>query len=179
MKRSRWAVMISGRGSNLRALLQTWKRRDIALVLSSKADAPGIHFARRAGVPVEILPKKIDWREVHRLLNVYRIDRVFLAGFMKILPADFVGQWEERIVNVHPSLLPAYAGLDSIRRAYDDRHPVGVTVHEVTAGVDAGPVLVRRAVDDSANKSWDEVLWQVHVTEQRLVARTISRWRCA
>lgn len=149
-----WAVFISGRGSNLQALLDLGAGVDIRRVYSSRARAPGVRRARRAGVGVTILSNPIDWGELHRDLLHRRIDRVFLAGFMKIVPADFVRRWEGRIFNVHPSLLPSYPGLRAFERSWDEGADVGATVHEVIPELDAGPVVLqRRALESESIES--------------------------
>ena len=178
IRRENWCVFLSGRGSNLGALLQIPSMASIRLVVSSKAGAEGIRRARRRGIPVEILPKKTDWNEVDTLLRRHRVERIFLAGFMKVLPAEFVERWHGKIVNVHPSLLPAYAGLKSIERAYRDHADMGITVHEVIAEVDRGRRLRQQKVFSAGAlpASMDEAEFWMHVCEHRLVRKVCERW---
>jgi formyltetrahydrofolate-dependent phosphoribosylglycinamide formyltransferase len=185
--RKKWAVMISGRGSNLAALLELRSHVDIRLVVSSNPEAHGLLRAKRAGVPTALTPFKtdskgktrIDWLKLDELLRSRGVTNVFLAGFMKVIPASFVNLWQGRIVNLHPSILPAYPGLESIERAYRDGHDLGLTVHEVTAEVDAGRVICQRrclkaAIVNEYSLATAEFL--VHVDEQRAVKEAIVRW---
>lgn len=173
----RWAVFVSGTGSNLNALLDARPEADVALVVSSTPKAYALVRARRAGIPTWIIPQPYDWDTIHRQLLDHCIDRVFLAGFMKIVPPDFVNRWREKIVNVHPSLLPAYPGLKSIRRAYDEHQPLGVTVHGVIAEMDAGPHLLQRKVESRACADFESAEFMVHLAEHRLVRESVRRCR--
>ncbi|MES2854261.1 MAG: formyltransferase family protein, partial [Bdellovibrionota bacterium] len=134
----RWAVLISGRGSNLSSLLLNTDF-DIRLVVSSSDSAEGLLKARRAGVPTRIAPTKrtltgktkLDFEKLSEELAQCGITHVLLAGFMKIVPASFVSRWNGKILNLHPSMLPLYPGLDSIQNAFAAGADMGVTVHEV------------------------------------------------
>ena len=172
--RKRWAVFISGRGSNLRALLQSGSDK-ISLVVTSKESAQGARLARRFGVPVLSLPKSIDWNGLELELKKYRITDVFLAGFMKVIPQNFLKN-RSRVLNVHPSLLPAYPGLKSMRKSYDDAVDMGVTVHRVTEEVDGGEILLQKvSVKSKLRLTWDEAKLRTHIVEQRLVAKAFCR----
>lgn len=180
----RWAVLISGRGSNLAALLEWREEIDIRLVMSSSAKACGILRARRAGVPVETTPlvpgtKKIDWPAVIRRIEESGATHVFLAGFMKLVPEELINRFSPgRIVNLHPSLLPAYPGLKSIERAYYDGAELGCTVHDVILEVDSGKVLCQRRTlrkEDIAQYGFEQVEFLLHVDEQRIVREVIRR----
>ncbi|MBX3040278.1 MAG: hypothetical protein KF789_06150, partial [Bdellovibrionaceae bacterium] len=122
-------MFISGRGSNLQALLDQSPVQEIRWVFSSKDSAPGLLRAKRAGVPVTVLAKKIDWDALDLELRKRGITDLFLAGFMKMVPASFVAKWEGRILNVHPSLLPMYPGLEAFEKSYQEKQDMGVTVH--------------------------------------------------
>lgn len=185
--RKRWAVLISGRGSNLAALLDMRPQADIHLVVSSSAAAHGLLRARRAGAATCLTPlmassntagsKKIDWAALDRLLRQTGITHIFLAGFMKVLPGSFVDAWAGRIVNLHPSLLPAYPGLRSIERAHADAADVGVTIHDVTAEVDAGTIICQRRslkADEVRGYSLPAAEFLIHVDEQRAVRAVIE-----
>ncbi len=174
--RKRWAVLISGRGSNLGALLEVQDEIQTAVVVSSKASADGLLKARRAGVATLILEKKIDWAALDAELRRRRITHVCLAGFMRIVPQEFVAQWKNRVVNLHPSLLPKYPGLQSIEVAFDADDDLGVTVHYVDEGVDTGDVILqsRCLKSPKANGySLAHTEFLVHVAEQRLLKRAI------
>jgi phosphoribosylglycinamide formyltransferase 1 len=178
--KDRWAVLVSGRGSNLSALLEMRDVLDIRLVVSSNAKAPALLKAKRAGVPTLLLEKKIDWQKLDRALRAHGVNHIFLAGFMKVVPADFVQRWQGKILNLHPSLLPAYPGLKSIERAFEERADLGVSVHLVNEGVDEGPLLAQRrtiAAAQIAKQSLSEIEFKVHVDEQRLVRETMFKWK--
>ncbi|BAT20001.1 phosphoribosyl glycinamide formyltransferase [Asaia bogorensis NBRC 16594] len=147
------AVFISGRGSNMNALIEACARPDyparIALVLSNNPDAAGLETARNAGLEAvaidhRLFPKDREGHEkaIEACLEKAGIEVICLAGYMRVLTPYLVGRWAGRMLNIHPSLLPAYPGLDTHERALaagDTRH--GCTVHLVTDGVDEGPVL--------------------------------------
>ncbi|WP_240386558.1 phosphoribosylglycinamide formyltransferase [Asaia bogorensis] len=147
------AVFISGRGSNMNALIEACARPDyparIALVLSNNPDAPGLDTARNAGLEAvaidhRLFPKDREGHEkaIEACLEKAGIEVICLAGYMRVLTPYLVGRWAGRMLNIHPSLLPAYPGMDTHERALaagDTRH--GCTVHLVTDGVDEGPIL--------------------------------------
>ncbi len=159
MSRKRVAVLISGRGSNMAALIEAAKAEDypaeIALVISNIPGAGGLATAAANGIVAVTIDQKPFGRDreaferaVQALLVEHRIDIVCLAGFMRILTPWLVGQWEWRMINIHPSLLPAFKGLDTHARALADgvtKH--GATVHFVTAEIDAGDVILQGEVD--------------------------------
>ncbi len=154
----RVAVFCSGRGSNMAALIAAAQAPDypasIALVLSNQPDAPALAIAQAAGIAAIAVPSKpfgrdreAHEREIHRVLVVHKIEIVCLAGYMRILTPYLVGQWSGRMLNIHPSLLPAYPGLDTHARvlaAGEATH--GCTVHLVTEVMDAGPILAQASV---------------------------------
>jgi phosphoribosylglycinamide formyltransferase-1 len=158
MARKRVAVLISGRGSNLAALIAAAKDAhypaEIALVVSNRADAAGLAHARAHGIAIEIVEQAHHGedregfeRALHAVLQRHRIDIVCLAGFMRLLSPWFVGQWRDRMLNIHPALLPAFKGLNTHERvlaAGVKTH--GASVHFVVPEVDAGPVLAQEAV---------------------------------
>jgi phosphoribosylglycinamide formyltransferase 1 len=157
---ARLAVLASGRGSNLAALLAAFPPEataatpadaTVALVISDRREAGALALARAAGVPALHLPFGRDRAAfeaaAHEALREAAIDVVALAGFMRILSPTFVAHWHGRLLNVHPSLLPAFPGLHAVGQALAAGvHTAGCTVHFVDAGVDTGPVVVRRAV---------------------------------
>lgn len=178
--RPRWAAMLSGRGSNLAALLDLEDEIDLRLVVSSKASAVGLCRARKAGLPTMVLDKKTNWPELDQVLRCYRIDAIFLLGFMKILPESFLREWKGRIINLHPSLLPTYPGLESLARAHADQAAMGATIHEVVKEVDAGQILLQRksvSAEKVASVALERAETWVHVDEQRLVREIAQKWR--
>ncbi|MGA2565480.1 MAG: phosphoribosylglycinamide formyltransferase [Pseudolabrys sp.] len=158
MSRKRVAVLISGRGSNMAALIEAAKAKDypaeIALVLSNKAHAGGLATARAAGIATEVVDHTAFGKDraafdaaMQAVLTKHRIDFVCLAGFMRLLTPGFVAQWPQRMLNIHPSLLPAFKGLDTHKRAIEAGTTMhGATVHFVTGDLDAGPIIVQAAV---------------------------------
>jgi phosphoribosylglycinamide formyltransferase-1 len=158
MTRKRAAVLISGRGSNMTALIEAAKADDypavIALVVSNLANAPGLERARDAGIPAAVVDHAAFGEDraafEHALdatLREHRIDLVCLAGFMRLLTPWFVARWSGRMLNVHPALLPQFKGLHTHRRALEagaKRH--GATVHFVVPEMDAGPIVEQESV---------------------------------
>jgi phosphoribosylglycinamide formyltransferase 1 len=175
--RRRTAVLISGRGSNLRALIEACAQPDasaeVALVISNRADAAGLRHARDCGVATEMIPHGAFATQVgfenaiDRTLHEHGIAVVCLAGFMRVLSPWFVERWRDRLLNIHPSLLPAFRGLDTHRRvlAAGVRF-TGCTVHLVRAEVDDGPIVVQAVVpvhpDDDAENLAARVLDAEH-----------------
>ncbi len=160
------------------ALLDQKWDLDVGLVVSSSDKAPGLLRARRAGVKTLVLDKKIDWQKLHQTLLEYRIDHLFLLGFMKIVPPEFLKMWQGTILNIHPSLLPAYQGLKSIERAYADKADIGATVHHVTPDIDGG-AIVMQSIAVTAKEveaiNLEEVTERVHRSEYALVRRAVGR----
>ena len=179
-KHKNWAVFISGQGSNLRALLNSPEIAKIRLVVASKKNANGLLFARRAGIPSIVLSNPIDWEKLSVDLKKAGITSIFLLGFMRLLPKSFVDSWRHKILNLHPSLLPKYAGLNSIERAFNEQSDIGITVHEVTPEMDAGPVVIQKKVlagDELDGLSFEHCEFKVHVEEQNLIRRAILKWK--
>jgi phosphoribosylglycinamide formyltransferase 1 len=151
------AVLISGRGSNLQALIDACAQRDfpaeIRLVLSNRGDAQGLERAAQAGVATQVIPHR-DYATrdafdaaLDAALQGAGIELVCLAGFMRLLGATFVERWRDRLVNIHPSLLPEFRGLDTHARALKAGvRFTGCTVHYVRAAVDDGPIIVQKKV---------------------------------
>ncbi len=154
--RTRTAVLISGRGSNLGALIAAATKVDypaeIALVLADRASAEGLMRARERGIPTAVVeaqrPARAEMEtRIDAALRDARIELVCLAGFMRILSADFVDAWRARILNIHPSLLPLFPGLHTHERALQAGVRIhGATVHFVRAELDAGPIVAQGAV---------------------------------
>lgn len=176
--RKRTAILISGRGSNMAALVRAAAQPDfpaeIALVLSNRADAAGLDFARAQGIATAVLSHK-DYADrlafdaaLDARLNAEGIEIVCLAGFMRLLTPWLVDQWRDRMINVHPSLLPSFKGLHTHERALETGVRLhGCTVHFVRAEMDAGPIILQAAValeaDDTADSLAARVLTQEHV----------------
>lgn len=173
----RLAVLLSGRGSNFlsihSAIAAGTIDARIVLVISNRPDAPGIAKAGELGYDAHVLDHKsfadraAHEREVTRLLDAARPDFIVLAGYMRLLSAAFVERFRHRILNIHPSLLPAFPGVDAQKQAFDYGVKVaGCTVHFVDEHLDAGPIVVQRAVpvleDDTAETLAARILGQEH-----------------
>ena len=174
--RKRWAVLISGRGSNLSSLLDYADEISISIVVSSRANVDGLSKARRAGVATSVLDRRIDWSALTEMLRARGVTHICLAGFMRIVSPEFVAGWRGRIVNLHPSLLPKYPGLESIEAAFNAGDDIGVTVHEVDEGVDTGRIILqRRCLKKPRLAGYSLALaeFTTHVTEQRLLTRVV------
>jgi phosphoribosylglycinamide formyltransferase-1 len=157
MSRVRTAVLISGRGSNLAALIEGCARpaasAEIVLVIANRADAAGLSHAEGAGIASAVIDHRAfaareDFeRAMSDVLEAHDIELVCLAGFMRVLSPWFVARWRDRLLNIHPSLLPAFPGLDTHRRALAAGVRFsGCTVHFVRAELDAGPIIVQAVV---------------------------------
>jgi phosphoribosylglycinamide formyltransferase-1 len=173
----RLAILLSGRGSNFQAIHEAVAAgtldAEIALVLSNRPDAPGIERAREYGYAAHVVDHKgfanraAHEEEVLRLLDTVRPDFIVLAGYMRLLSAAFVERWRDRILNIHPSLLPAFPGVDAQAQAVAHGVKVsGCTVHFVDEHLDAGPIIVQRIVevreDDNASTLAARILEQEH-----------------
>ena len=166
--RKRLGILLSGRGSNFIAIADNIASGKldaaIAIVLSNRADAPGIEAARQRGLKAVVIPSKGQAREAHdaeiiSALQSANVDLICLAGYMRLLSPTFVRAFPRRILNIHPSLLPAFPGLDAQKQALEYGAKVtGCTVHIVDEDLDHGPILLQRAVpvletDDTTYRS--------------------------
>jgi len=189
MPKARVAVLISGTGSNMAALLYASRRADcpyeIVLVASNDPDARGLTLAKAEGVATFALPHKGMKRAEHdaameRAVIDAGAEYIALAGYMRILSPDFVSRWEGRMVNIHPSLLPKYKGLDTHARAIEagDSH-AGCSVHLVTAELDDGPVLGQTPIailpDDTPATLASRVLFAEHQLYSRSLEELVTR----
>jgi formyltetrahydrofolate-dependent phosphoribosylglycinamide formyltransferase len=184
-ERIRVAVLISGRGTNMLALSEH-KRRDpgraydIVLVASNVPEARGLVLARRLGIPVWAKShKRMPREEFDRLLDselkAHDVEIVALAGYMRLLSDSFVAAWEGRILNVHPSLLPAYKGLDTHRRAIEAGDALaGCTVHIVTPALDDGPILARAQVRIRPREEPEALAARVLAEEHRIYPQALD-----
>ncbi len=170
-------ILISGRGSNFEAIARSVAEgridAEIAVVISNRPDAPGLEIARKLGLPTVCLPSKGLDREVYDRavvaeLKKHAVDLVCLAGFMRLLSAYFVREFPLRILNIHPSLLPSFPGLDAQHQALEHGVRVsGCSVHFVDEMLDAGPIIVQRTVpvldEDTADTLSARILEQEHL----------------
>ena len=185
---SRIVVLISGGGTNLQAIINACSHKDypgtVVGVLSNKADVYGLNRARDAGIDAGVLShKNFTSRELYdqeliKKIDQYKPDIVVLAGFMRILTPVFVQHFQGKLVNIHPSLLPKYQGLNTHQRAIDagDKEH-GVSVHFVTEELDGGPVVLQARVPIFAEDSCDDLAARIHEQEHRLYPLVI-KWLC-
>jgi len=176
-------VLISGRGSNLQALIDAGTRGElggkVAIVLSNVADAPGLERARRAAVPTVVLEHKGRKREeydaeVVSILQEHGVELVCLAGFMRLLSPTFVRAFPGRILNIHPALLPAFPGLQAQRQAFEYGVKVsGATVHLVDEGLDSGPIVAQEAVPVRSDDTAESLAVRILEVEHRLYPRAV------
>ena len=166
-------ILISGRGSNMEALIEAKLPGRIAAVISNRPNASGLEIARRHGLETIVLDQlSYSGREAFddalaQSIDAYKPDLIALAGFMRLLGDNFANRYQGKLINVHPSLLPAFPGLHSHRRALQEGVKIhGCTVHFVTAQMDSGPIIIQAAVqvlpDDTEQTLAARVLQQEH-----------------
>ena len=180
---SRVGVLISGRGSNLQALIDAQRQGrlggQIAVVISNVESAQGLERARAAGIPAVFRDHRGRSREAHDrdvlgVLEQHAVDIVCLAGYMRILSPLFVAAYRGRILNVHPSLLPAFPGLDAQRQAWEHGVKVsGATVHLVDEGLDAGPIVLQEPVPVEAADTPESLAARILEIEHRLYPEAV------
>jgi phosphoribosylglycinamide formyltransferase-1 len=180
MSRKRVAVLISGRGSNMAALIEAAKAKDypaeIALVMSNRPEAGGLLVARAAGIATETVDhtkfggdRNRFEHEIQSILEKYRIEIICLAGFMRLLTANFLERWQWRILNIHPALLPDFKGLDTHKRVIDAGVKIhGATVHFVVPELDSGPVIAQGAINVRPGDSEEALAVRVLKVEHRI-----------
>jgi phosphoribosylglycinamide formyltransferase-1 len=180
MPRKRVAVLISGRGSNMAALIEAAKDKtypaEIVLVVSNRLEAGGLLVAQAEAIATEVVDhsqfgkdRAAFERALQAALDRHRIDIVCLAGFMRILSADFAAAWQGRMLNIHPALLPAFKGLDTHRRALEAGATThGATVHFVVPEMDSGPILAQGTVPVLAGDDEAALAARVLAVEHRI-----------
>jgi phosphoribosylglycinamide formyltransferase-1 len=197
MARKRVAVLISGRGSNMAALIEAAKDpaypAQIVLVVSNIPNAGGLLVAEAAGIATATVDHKQFSKDskpdraafeqaLHNVLTKHDIEIVCLAGFMRILTASFVAQWQGRMLNIHPALLPAFKGLDTHKRALEAKvKQHGATVHFVVAEMDAGPIILQGAVEVRPDDTEAELAARVLAVEHRIypeALKMLAEGRC-
>jgi phosphoribosylglycinamide formyltransferase-1 len=186
MARKRVAVLISGRGSNMAALIEAAKNSaypaGIALVVSNVPDAGGLRVAEAAGIATDVVDHKpfgkdraAFERALQAVLEKHDIEIVCLAGFMRILTADFVGKWQGRMINIHPALLPQFKGVDTHRRALEAKvKQHGATVHFVVPEMDSGPIILQDAVEVRPDDTEATLAARVLAVEHRIYPQALK-----
>ncbi|MCL5766786.1 MULTISPECIES: phosphoribosylglycinamide formyltransferase [unclassified Acinetobacter] len=180
----RIAVLVSGNGSNLQALIDANLSGQIIGVLSNKADAYALQRAEKANIATAVISHK-DYpnREsfddaMHQQLLAWEIDLVILAGFMRILTPNFVSQWQGKMLNIHPSLLPFYKGINTHQRVLNTGDRLhGCTVHFVTAELDAGQSIAQSAIQVSLHDNVESLAQRVHELEHFIYPQ-VAEWLC-
>lgn len=177
--KKRVGILISGRGSNMQALVEAARAPDfpaeIAVVISNRPDAAGLAWAKEHGIPALGLDhKRYESREhfegqLHSALTMSKVDIVCCAGFMRLMTPGFVAQWRDKMINIHPSLLPAFKGLETHERVLAAGVKItGCTVHYVRAEMDEGPIIAQAAVPVLEGDTADMLALRVLATEHRL-----------
>jgi phosphoribosylglycinamide formyltransferase-1 len=186
MKR-RVAILISGRGSNMAALIEAATAKDfpaeIAVVISNRSDAGGLEKAKASGIPGLVIESKPFGKDraafealLRPALDHYEIDLICLGGFMRLFTAEFVQRWTGRMLNIHPSLLPSFPGLDPHGQALRAGVKIsGATVHFVTPETDAGPILMQGAVAVCDDDTPDTLAARILEIEHRIYPEALRR----
>lgn len=177
-------ILISGRGSNLQALFEAKLPCRIAAVISNRADADGLKIAKARGIPVAVIEHRNYANRdnfdiaLAQAIDAFEPDIVALAGFMRILSNGFVARYHGRLVNIHPSLLPAYGGLNTHARALQDGVKIhGCTVHFVSPDLDHGPIIIQAAVPVLRDDCEQTLAARVLNQEHRIYPQAI-KWLC-
>ncbi len=174
-KSVRQGVFISGKGSNLKALLDAYPKATFYVFANKNCE--GLVWAQRRGFKAEVVSLKnsLDWVEFSNKINTLKIKRVFLLGFMRIIPEIFLKVVKAECINLHPSILPNFSGLNAIKRSYEANMARGCTLHKVIAEIDEGAILLQKVIVGSFDfKGFVE---RVHHFEQRLIFKYIEKTR--
>ncbi len=180
-------ILISGSGSNMVQLVKSMDDEHPAfasVVISNKSDALGLKKAQDLGVPTEIIDPDfitkngLDFEiELIEILKEYNVEIICLAGFMKVLSKKFIDNFKDRILNIHPSLLPKYKGLNTHARALESKDPIaGCTVHLVTPELDGGPVLAKTEVEIQKNETVESLASKVLTEEHKLYPKALLKF---
>src|SRR6204780_1038138 len=184
----RLGILISGRGSNFEAIANSIARRkldaEIAIVISNRANAPGLEIARERGIPQRVIASAGMERDTYdklwiEELQTHKVDLVCLAGFMRLLSASVIRAFPNRVLNIHPSLLPAFTGLDAQRQALEYGVRItGCTVHFVDEFLDSGPILIQSAVPvlegDTVESLSARILTQEHLIYPKAIGYVVD-----
>lgn len=170
------AIFVSGRGSNLQALLDQ-EGCNIRLVCSHGLEIPADLKTKRNFIPL-LKSKKINFLDWQLFLRARKMSQIFLLGFMRLIPADFIKSWPNQILNIHPSLLPLFPGLSAIEKSFQERMKMGVTVHRVIPQMDAGDKVLQSMVFEAAQAPQDYKIASFVMTfrEHFLVRKVGEKW---
>ena len=183
-KKINTAVFISGRGSNLKSLINFFKKKNspisIKLIVSNNANAKGLNYANNSKINkyiVNFKNKKISEKNLLKKLISYKIKLICLAGFMKILSGEFIKNFAKPILNIHPSLLPKYKGLNTHKRVIKNKEKYsGSTVHLVNAKLDSGKIILQKKIKISKNESEASLEKKILKIEHKLYPRAIKKF---
>ncbi len=180
------AVLISGNGSNLQSIIDHIRsgflQAQVAVVISNQPDAYGLQRAHKAGIPTIVIAhdmyenRKIFDRAILTELKRFEVEWVILSGFMRILGTEFLSHYNNKVINIHPSLLPKYPGLQAIQKAFQNvEAETGVTVHYVNEGVDTGSIIMQEKVVITAEDTLESLEKKVHQVEHQLYPKAIQK----
>lgn len=184
MARLKVGILISGRGSNMAALIDACGAADfpakVVLVVANNADAAGLDYAAAAGIDTRVIDHR-DFADrtgfeeaLDAALRAVDVEQICLAGFMRLLGADFLRRWHDRVLNIHPSLLPSFRGLHAHEQAIDSGVRIsGCTVHVVRPEMDAGPIILQAAVPVAADDTPDTLAARVLMAEHRIYPQAL------
>ena len=173
----RIGVMCSGKGTNFENILRTCNKHEVVLMIHNKKECGAIKVAEKFGVPHCYISHKDEERMID-LLNVWRVQLVVLAGYMRILSPNFINSFPERIINVHPSLLPKYKGIDAVEQALESGDDVtGCTVHIVTEELDSGRILLQGKVPIEKDDTVKTLTKRIQRTEYSILPTAINNFK--
>ena len=174
-------ILISGRGSNMQAIVNAQMPHKICCVISNNPDAKGLDFAKNEGIDTSVVnhrdyPDRESFDQaLGDVIDRYEPDLIVLAGFMRILNPNIIARFSERIINIHPSLLPAFAGLDTHARAIEAGVKIhGCTVHFVTPDLDAGPIVAQAALRIQPNESTQNLADRILILEHDILPKSVA-----
>lgn len=179
------AILISGKGSNMKALIQACQNQNIPaqidLVIANKSQALGLIFARECGIKTAIIEhqkfssRQLFDQEIDKVLRENNIELVCLAGFMRVLGADFVKKWSHRLINIHPSLLPDFKGANAIVDALNAKAKItGCTTHFVNEFVDSGEIILQQQVIIEDDDNFEKLSQKIHQLEHKIYPQTLK-----
>jgi phosphoribosylglycinamide formyltransferase-1 len=186
VKKIKTAIFISGRGSNMKALIEACKGNEfpakIVLVLANKDDAKGLNFAKQNNIPTEIIShrdfnSRIEFeKKIDEILKNYNVEIICLAGFMRILSEWFVEKWLNKIINIHPSLLPDFKGANAVEDALKSQVKIsGCSTHFVNKDVDCGEIIMQAQVEVSADDNFESLSQKILQQEHIIYPKTLKK----
>ncbi|WCR53619.1 MAG: Phosphoribosylglycinamide formyltransferase [Wolbachia endosymbiont of Ctenocephalides orientis wCori] len=186
MKKIKLGILISGRGSNMHALIKACKDQnfpaEVVCVITNNKKATGLKTAEQEEIPTFIVKDKpLDANSIHEICVQHKVDLICLAGFMRLLKSDFLSKWNNKVINIHPSLLPDFKGLNAQEQALKAGvKTTGCTVHYVSSEVDAGDIITQAVVpilqDDSVQSLSERILTEEHKCYVKAVRSIAESW---